>query len=112
MSGGLYNGKTLNHFWIVNKKDYQIFKKTMPMFKKYHSMLYIPDNFVFIAGGDSLITFIYDIENKQFIKWAYMNKKHFQPGLIIVLHVCLQLSCIYRLRRQVHHHGFLPSNPW
>ena len=83
MSGGLYNGKTLNHFWIVNKKDYQIFKKTMPMFKKYHSMLYIPDNFVFIAGGDSLITFIYDIENKQFIKWAYMNKKHFQPGLII-----------------------------
>ena len=83
MSGGLYNGKTLNHFWIVNKKDYQIYKKTMPIFKKYHSMLYIPDNFVLIAGGDSLSTYIYDIENKQFIKWAFMNKKHFQPGLII-----------------------------
>ena len=83
MSGGLYNGKTLNHFWIVNKKDYQIIKKTMPTFKKYHSMLYIPDNFIFIVGGDSLSTFIYDIENKQFIRWANMNKKHFQPGILI-----------------------------
>ena len=67
MSGGLYNGKTLNFFWIINKKNYQILKKTMPIFKKYHSMLYIPDNFVLIAGGDSLSTQIYDIENKQFI---------------------------------------------
>ena len=83
MSGGLYNGKTLNYFWIINKKDYKIFKKIMPMYKKYHSMLYIPDNFILIAGGDSLSSFIYDIENKQFIRWAYMNKKHFQPGLIL-----------------------------
>ena len=83
MSGGLYNGKSLNYFWIINKKDYKIFKKTMPMYKKYHSMLYVPDNFILIAGGDSLSSFIYDIENKQFIRWAYMNKKHFQPGLIL-----------------------------
>ena len=83
MSGGLYNGKTLNYFWIINKKDYKIFKKIMPMYKKYHSMLYIPDNFILIAGGDSLSSFIYDIENKQFIRWAYMNKKYFQPGLIL-----------------------------
>ena len=83
MSGGLYNGKSLNYFWIINKKDFKVFKKTMPMYKKYHSMLYIPDNFILIAGGDSLSSFIYDIENKQFIRWAYMNKKHFQPGLIL-----------------------------
>ena len=84
LSGGLYNGKTLNFFWIINKQNYQILKKTMPIFKKYHSMLYIPDNFVLIAGGDTLSTYIYDIENKQFIRWASMNKKHFQPGLIII----------------------------
>ena len=84
MSGGLYNGRTLNNFWIVDKKDYQIYKKTMPLFKKYHSMLYIPDNFVLVAGGDSLTTFIYDIENKTFIKWAFMNRKHFHPGLILL----------------------------
>ena len=84
LSGGLYNGKTLNFFWIINKKNFQILKKTMPIFKKYHSMLYIPDNFVLITGGDTLSSYIYDIENKQFIRWAPMNKKHFQPGLIIV----------------------------
>ena len=76
MSGGLYNGRTLNYFWIVDKRDFQIYKKTMPLFKKYHSMLYIRDNFVLIAGGDSLTAFIYDIENN-------MNKKHFHPGLIL-----------------------------
>ena len=95
MSGGLYNGKTLNYFWIINKKNFQILKKTMPILKKYHSMLYIPDNFVLIAGGDTLSTYIYDIENKQFIRWASMNKKHFQPGLIISGDYAYAFSALY-----------------
>ena len=95
MSGGLYNGKTLNYFWIINKKNFQILKKTMPILKKYHSMLYIPDNFVLIAGGDTLSTYIYDIENKQFIRWASMNKKHFQPGLIISGDYAFAFSALY-----------------
>ena len=36
--------------------------KSYPFFKKYHSMIYIPDNFIFITGGDSLSTIIYEIE--------------------------------------------------
>ena len=95
MSGGLYNGKTLNYFWIINKKNFQILKKAMPILKKYHSMLYIPDNFVLIAGGDTLSTYIYDIENKQFIRWASMNKKHFQPGLIISGDYAYAFSALY-----------------
>ena len=95
MSGGLYNGKTLNYFWIINKKNFQILKKTMPILKKYHSMLYIPDNFVLIAGGDTLSTYIYDIENRQFIRWASMNKKHFQPGLIISGDYAFAFSALY-----------------
>ena len=95
MSGGLYNGKTLNYFWIINKKNFQILKKAMPILKKYHSMLYIPDNFVLIAGGDTLSTYIYDIENKQFIRWASMNKKHFQPGLIISGDYAFAFSALY-----------------
>ena len=95
MSGGLYNGKTLNYFWIINKKNFQILKKTMPILKKYHSMLYIPDNFVLIAGGDTLSTYIYDIENRQFIRWASMNKKHFQPGLIISGDYAYAFSALY-----------------
>ena len=83
ISGGELSDKTINNFWIINKNTYVISKNSMPIFKKYHSMLYIPDNYILIAGGDSLNTIIYDIENKEFIKWASMNKKHFQPGLFI-----------------------------
>jgi hypothetical protein len=83
MSGGEISGRAHDFFWIINKNNYKITKKNMPITKKYHSMLYIPDNFIFVAGGDSLDTIIYDIENQEFIKWANMNKKHFQPGLYI-----------------------------
>ena len=83
LSGGEVSDKAINTFWIINKNDYKIIKKSMPIYKKYHSMLFIPDNFIFIAGGNSLSTIIYDIENQEYIKWANMNKKHFQPGLLI-----------------------------
>ena len=83
ISGGEVSDKAINNFWIINKNTYVISKKAMPIYKKYHSMLYIPDNYILIAGGDSLNTIIYDIENKEFIKWANMHKKHFQPGLFI-----------------------------
>ena len=83
MSGGEISGKATDNFWIVNKNTYKITKKSMPIYKKYHSMLYIPENFIFIAGGDTLNTIIYDIENQEFVNWANMNKKHFQPGLFI-----------------------------
>ena len=81
ISGGEMAGKAINNFWIINKNDYKIIKKIMPIEKKYHSMLYIPDSFIFIAGGNSLETLVYDIEKQVFIKWANMNKKHFQPAL-------------------------------
>ena len=84
MSGGEIYGRAINNFWIINKHNYKITKQFMPISKKYHSMLYIPDNFIFIVGGDSLNTIIYDIENQEFINWANMNKKHFQPGLYIL----------------------------
>ena len=83
ISGGEVLGKAISNFWIINKNDYKIIKLVMPYEKKYHSMLYIPDNFIFIAGGNSLESFLYDIERKVFINWANMNKKHFQPALFL-----------------------------
>ena len=83
LSGGEVSGKTLNNFWIINKNNYKIIKHKMPISKKNHSMLYIADNFIFITGGDTLNTIIYDIETKDFIEWANLNKIHFQPGIFI-----------------------------
>ena len=82
ISGGEMAGKAINNFWIINKNDYKITKTIMPIEKKYHSMVYIPDSFILIAGGNSLETLIYDIEKQVFIRWANMNRKHFQPALI------------------------------
>jgi len=83
ISGGEMAGKAINNFWIIDKSDYKIIKLVMPFEKKYHSMLYIPDNFIFVAGGNSLDSFLYDIERQIFITWAKMNKKHFQPALFL-----------------------------
>ena len=83
ISGGEISGKAINNFWIINKNNYKIKKRKLPINKKYHSMLYISDNFIFIVGGDTLNTLIYDIANEEFINWANMNKNNFQPGLLI-----------------------------
>ena len=83
ISGGEISGKAINNFWIINKNNYKIKKRKLPVNKKYHSMLYISDNFIFIVGGDTLNTLIYDIANEEFINWANMNKNNFQPGLLI-----------------------------
>ena len=83
ISGGEVSCKAINNFWIIDKNDYKIIKLVMPFEKKNHSMLYIPDNFIFVAGGNSLESFLYDIEKQVFIKWANMNKKHFQPALFL-----------------------------
>ena len=83
ISGGAIYDKAINDFWIINKKNYKIIKQSMPIDKKNHSMIYIPDNFIFITGGDSLNTIIYDIEKQEFLEWADMNKKHYNPGLLM-----------------------------
>ena len=98
MSGGEMEGKPVNNFWIINKNNYRINKKNMPISKKYHSMLYIPDNFILIAGGDTLNTTIFDIENEEFINWANMNKKHFQPALLIFGDYVYAFSALNNLR--------------
>jgi hypothetical protein len=46
ISGGEVSGKAINNFWIIDKNSYKISKKYLPVFKKYHSMLYIPDSIV------------------------------------------------------------------
>jgi len=52
ISGGEMAGKAINNFWIINKNDYKIIIKIIPIDKKYHLMLYISDSFVIIAGGN------------------------------------------------------------
>ena len=85
VSGGIYNNNCINNFWIINNESFGIKKLNMKYPKANHSMIYLNYNdkeLIFIAGGDDLKTFYYDIEDKKFVNWGKMNYKHFRPALI------------------------------
>ena len=85
ISGGKINNSPINDFWIINNEKYNIIKKSMPINKSNHSMLYININnneYIFIAGGDNnLNTFFFDIKSKYFLNWGNMNSIHIKPAL-------------------------------
>ena len=91
LSGGENSNNSnlpLNDFWIINHKNYAISRKKMPVQKKNHSMIYIP-NFgsklgsVFIIGGENLKTLVYDIKNGIFYYWGNMIDFHSSPALLL-----------------------------
>ena len=49
-----------------------------------HSMIYIPDSYIFIAGGNDKCSFYYDIESQSFEKWANMNVVIPEPALAFI----------------------------
>ena len=74
----------LGQFW-----DIDLEKETIEKFpqgiepKKNHSMIFIPDKYVFIVGGNNKKTFYYDIENKEIVNWANLNQERIEPALVI-----------------------------
>lgn len=85
ISGGIYNNNCINNYWIINNESFVIKKLNMKYPKANHSMIYLNHNdneLIFVAGGDDLKTFYYDIETKKFVNWGNMNYKHFRPALI------------------------------
>ena len=85
ISGGMFEEKKINLFWIIDNKYYRVKKINMLFPKAVHSMTYIYNNgkeIIFIAGGDDLKTFYYDIKNNSFVEWGDMNGIHYLPGLI------------------------------
>ena len=84
MSGGENNEIPNNHFWKINHETKLIEVTEMPFKKFNHSMLFLPNNYIFIAGGNDKSTFYYDINSKIFTIWADMNEKCKRPALILV----------------------------
>ena len=86
LSGGeKKNLEIINKLWIIdlhNNKQIQNLLLLSP--KKYHSMIFIPDNHIFFIGGNDKNTFYYDIKNSQFHNWAELKKERIQPALINV----------------------------
>ena len=83
MSGGEKDGKPTNHFWKINHERKILEHCEMPICKSGHSMIFIPDNYILIAGGNNKDCLLYDIEKKIFIKWGNMNDESIEPALIL-----------------------------
>ena len=85
ISGGeTENFESIQKFWKIDLEDQEILTNSMLVGKKNHSIIYIPNNFVFIVGGSDLKTFYYDIKINEFISWMDLNKKRIEPALALV----------------------------
>ena len=80
--GGVYYKDPINNFWIINKNDYSIELQKMPFPRRDHSMIYIPNQLVLIAGGGDAKCFIFDIQKNIFINWADLNSICNKPALL------------------------------
>ena len=78
--------KDIKDFWIINNKDFNIKKKTMPFSKQNHSMIYLHFNeneeWIFIAGGKDKKSFYYDLNKNYFINWGDTIDTYEKPALI------------------------------
>ena len=74
----------LGQFWDIDLENETIDKLPQGIEpKKNHSMIFIPDKYVFIVGGNNKKTFYYDIENKEIVNWANLNKDRIEPALVV-----------------------------
>ena len=84
MSGGEKENKPTKDFWKISHDRDVLDYKQMPCCKKNHSMIYIPNNCIFMVGGNSKNTFYYDTKKDIFCKWAELNEPVDKPALALV----------------------------
>lgn len=98
MSGGIFDGEKLTNFWIIDNENYSIQTNDMLFPKANHSMIYINNNdkeIIFLAGGDDLKTFYFDIKNNNFVNWGNMTSLCSNPAL---LNINNYLYCFYLVK--------------
>ena len=82
ISGGQKkNGEIIDDFWEIDLKDQNIAEPVKIPKKKNHSMIYIPNNYVFVVGGNDKKTFYFNTENAEVCEWADLNKIRTEPAL-------------------------------
>ena len=82
ISGGeKKNGEIIDNFWEIDLKDQNIAEPVKIPPKKNHSMIFIPNNYVFIVGGNDKKTFYFNTENVEVCEWANLNVIRTEPAL-------------------------------
>ena len=76
------NHEIINKLWKIDLKNNKINEPTQIPPKKNHSMIFIPDNYIFIVGGNDKKTFYIDDNISQVSEWGDLNEERFEPALI------------------------------
>jgi hypothetical protein len=85
ISGGIdENNKIVDKLWIFDLVDYMVEEPIQIYPKNGHSMIYIPDQYIFLVGGNDENTFYLNIKDLKVENWANLNKKRIEPALIQV----------------------------
>ena len=85
ISGGKNKGKGMKDFLKICKFKLSInILPEIPIRKEYHSMIFIPKNYIYFIGGNSKDTFYYDINTNIFNNWAPLKHDKISPALALV----------------------------
>ena len=86
ISGGDKEGEIIGKFWSIDLKSFQIelYKDEIEP-RKFHSMIYIPSNYVFIIGGKDKLSVVYlNIEKKKFENYLPLPEELVEPSLVYI----------------------------
>ena len=82
ISGGQKkNGDIIDNFWEIDLKNQNIAEPMKIPPKKNHGMIFIPNNYVFIVGGNDKKTFYFNTESAEVCEWANLNILRTEPAL-------------------------------
>ena len=85
VSGGIdSNEEIIDKLWIFDLANFNM--ECIPNFvaKNNHSMIYIPNKYIFLVGGNNEKVVYFDINEKILESWSDLNKRRLEPALIQV----------------------------
>ena len=88
------NGEIIDDFWEIDLKTQIISDPVKIPPKKNHSMIFIPNYYVFIIGGNDTKTFYFNLENREVGEWGDLNKIRNEPALQKINNYLYCFDCI------------------
>ena len=83
VSGGIdFNDEIIDKLWIFDLINYNIECIHNFAAKNNHSMIYIPNKYIFLVGGNNEKVLYFDINEKMIESWSDLNKRRLEPALI------------------------------
>ena len=103
ISGGESDNEGTNRFIKIElnklEENKLIYKNLISLnYKRYwHSMIFIPEKYIFIVGGPNEEVEMYDIEKNEIYIDGKLNYKRFEPSLIFVNNKFLYCICGFQM---------------